>query len=33
MQNINCPVELYKRYLSHVPKEINDYAFYSLALP
>lgn len=37
IKNINyaehCPVELYKRYLSHVPKEINDYAFYSLALP
>ena len=23
-----CPVELYKKYLSHVPKEISDNAFY-----
>ena len=28
-----CPVELYKKYLSHVPKEISDKAFYLRALP
>lgn len=28
-----CPVELYKRYLSHVPNEVSDNAFYLLALP
>ena len=28
-----CPVELYKKYLSHVPKEISDNAFYLRALP
>ena len=27
-----CPVELYKKYLSHVPKEISDNAFYLRAL-
>ena len=27
-----CPVELYKKYLSHVPKEIRDNAFYLRAL-
>ena len=28
-----CPVELYKKYLSPVPKEINDNAYYLRALP
>ncbi|XP_022810328.1 uncharacterized protein LOC111347344 [Stylophora pistillata] len=28
-----CPVELYKQYLSHVPNEANDNAFYLRALP
>ena len=27
-----CPVELYKKYLSHVPKEISDNTFYLHAL-
>ena len=27
-----CPVELHKKYLSHVPKEISDNAFYLRAL-
>ena len=27
-----CPVELYKKYLSHVPKEISDNEFYLRAL-
>ena len=27
-----CPVELYKKYLFHVPKEISDNAFYLRAL-
>lgn len=29
---LRCPVELYKKYLSHVPKEISDNAFYLRAL-
>jgi hypothetical protein len=28
-----CPVELYKTYLSYVPKETSDNAFYLRALP
>ena len=28
-----CPVELYKKYLSHVPNEVSDNAFYLRALP
>ena len=28
-----CPVELYKKYLSHVPKDTGDNAFYLRALP
>ena len=28
-----CLVELYKKYLSHVPKEISDDTFYLRALP
>ena len=28
-----CPVELYKKYLSHVPNEVSDNVFYLRALP
>ena len=28
-----CPVELYKKYLSHVPNKVSDNAFYLRALP
>ena len=28
-----CPVELYKKYLSHVANEVSDNAFYLRALP
>ena len=28
-----CPVELDKKYLSHVPNEVSDKAFYLRALP
>ena len=28
-----CPVELYKKHLSHVPNEVSDNAFYLCALP